>query len=58
MDDDEIEKKEKDIEVVTGTGNDLNISPVYNHVKMDKNEYNKTKEKDKKIVIPKRNSNK
>ena len=46
---DNIEKK--DIEVVTGNGDNLNISPVYNHVKIDKPERNK--HKDKKIIIPK-----
>lgn len=42
-------KKNKDIEIVTGDGKNLDISPVYDHIKIDKPE----KDKKKKIVIPK-----
>ncbi len=49
------EKNEKDIEVITGDGENLNISPVYNHVKVDKPDINR--KKDKKIIIPKSNNN-
>ena len=48
----EEEKKKKDIEVVQGNGSDLNISPVYNHIKMDKTDNNTNKKE--KIVIPKK----
>ena len=38
----------KKIEIVSGTGKDLNISPVYDHVNV-----NKSQEKPKNIIIPK-----
>lgn len=43
------ENKEKKIEVVTGNGN-LDISPVYDHIDIQKPKNEKTK---KEIVIPK-----
>ena len=43
------EKKNKKIQVVSG-GNDLNISPVYDHIDIEKPKDEKEK---KKIVIPK-----
>lgn len=43
------EKKHKKIEVVSG-GNNLNISPVYDHIDIEKPKENKEK---KNIVIPK-----
>lgn len=43
------EKKNKKIEVVSG-GNDLNISPVYDHIDIEKPKENKEK---KNVVIPK-----
>ena len=51
MDENE-EKKKADIEVVNGTGENLNISPVYDHIKVDKPN-NKTDKKGK-IVVPKK----
>lgn len=42
--------EEKDIEVISGTGQELDISPVYDHIKMDKHP---NVNKDKEIVIPK-----
>ncbi len=50
-DDNEIEKKNIDIEVITGDGKNLNISPVYNHVKVDKPDIKRNKKKD--IIVPK-----
>ena len=47
--------KNNDIEVVTGNGSDLDISPVYDHIKIDKP--STTKDKKKEIVVPKSNSN-
>ena len=44
-------RKNKDLEVVHGDGKDLNISPVENHIKIDRP--NKPNNKDKKIIIPK-----
>ena len=41
---------ELEIEVVSGTGEELNISPVYDHIKLDKIT---NVNKDKEIVIPK-----
>lgn len=43
------ENKEKKIEIVTGDGN-LDISPVYDHINIEKPKDEKTK---KEIVIPK-----
>lgn len=43
----------KKIEIVSGTGKDLNISPVYDHVNV-----NKSQEKPKNIIIPKSHSEK
>ncbi len=54
MDEDEEEKK-KDIEVVHGDGKDLDISPVYDHIILDKPEPNTNK--DEKIVIPEKKKN-
>ena len=51
MSDEKIEKKEKkEIEVIAGNGKDLNISTVYDHIKIDKNQETDTKKKN--IVIP------
>ncbi len=44
-----MEKENKKIEIVSGNGKDLNISPVYNHIDIEKPK--KEKEK-KKIIIP------
>ena len=55
FDDEETEKENIDIEIVTGDGKNLEISPVYDHVKIDKHEH---KDKNTKIIIPKeKNSN-
>ena len=43
------EEKNNDIEIVTGNGSELNISHVYDHIKMDKPNKN---EKKQKIIIP------
>lgn len=45
------EEKKKEIEIVTGDGKDLDISPVYDHIKLDKPD--KEQAKKQKIVIPK-----
>ncbi len=47
MDEDE---KNKDIDVVTGDGTEIEISPVYDHIILDKPE---KKEKKEQIIIPK-----
>jgi len=44
-------KKKKDIEVVSGTGENLDISPVYTHIPISKPKIEKKTEK--KIVVPK-----
>lgn len=46
-------EEQKKIEIVSGTGKDLNISPVYDHVNV-----NKSQEKPKNIIIPKSHSEK
>ena len=43
------DEKNKDIEVVSGGANDLNISPVYDHINIEKPKDSKKK---KKIIIP------
>ena len=52
----ENEEEKREIKVVTGDGNDLNISPVYDHIKSDIVPDNDGKKKD--IVIPKSSSDK
>ena len=53
MDEDE---KNKDIDVVSGDGTEIEISPVYDHIILDKPE---KKDKKEQIIIPKEiNSNK
>ena len=47
---DKNEEEKKDIDVVSGDGSEIDISPVYDHVILDKP--NK-KEKKEQIVIPK-----
>jgi len=44
--------EKKEIKVVTGNGKDLDISPVYDHIKINKPN---SREKKKDIVIPKSN---
>lgn len=39
----------KKIEIVSGNGKDLNISPVYDHINIEKP---KEKKEEKKIIIP------
>lgn len=45
-----LKKEQKDIKIITGTGEDLDISPVYDHIKMDKPK----KDTNKKIIVPKK----
>ena len=47
---DENEEEKRDIDVVSGDGSEIDISPVYDHVILDKP--NK-KEKKEQIIIPK-----
>ncbi len=44
-----MEKDSKKIEIVSGDGTDLNISPVYDHIDIEKPKEEKEK---KKIIIP------
>ena len=44
-----MEKDNKKIEIVSGNGKDLNISPVYDHIDIEKP---KEKKEKKKIIIP------
>ena len=50
----EEKKKNKDIEIVTGDRSDLNISHVYDHITLEKQE----KKNNEEIVIPKEKKNK
>ena len=50
------EEEKKEIEVISGDGKDLNISPVYEHIKSDNVPNSDNKKKD--IVIPKGKSDK
>lgn len=43
--------KDKDFAIVSGNKNDLNISPVYDNIDIEKPKENKNK-KNKKIIIP------
>ena len=52
----ENEEEKREIKVVTGDGNDLNISPVYDHIKSYIVPDNDGKKKE--IVIPKSSSDK
>ncbi len=45
-----MKKDSKKIEIVSGNGKDLNISPVYDHIDIEKPKEDKEK---KKIIIPK-----
>ena len=47
---DENEEEKRDIDVISGDGSEIDISPVYDHVILDKP---KKKKKKDKIVIPK-----
>lgn len=49
------EDKNNEIEIINGDGSDLNISPVYDHIKSGKPKCND--EKPKNIVIPKEQKN-
>ena len=44
-----MKKDNKKIEIVSGNGKDLNISPVYDHIDIEKPKEEKEK---KKIIIP------
>ena len=44
------DEKDKDIDVISGDGTEIKISPVYDHIILDKPE---KKDKKEKIVIPK-----
>lgn len=52
----ENKKQKKEIQVVNGDGTDLNISPVYDHIKSSNNPSNNKKKED--IVIPKSSTDK
>ncbi len=47
---DENEEEKRNIDVISGDGSEIDISPVYDHVILDKPNKNEKKEK---IVIPK-----
>ena len=54
------EKENKKIEIVEGTGKDLDISTVYDHIKTNKDDINENdnSENKKNIIIPKSSSDK
>lgn len=47
---DENEEEKRDIDVISGDGSEIEISPVYDHVILDKPNKNEKKEQ---IIIPK-----
>ena len=55
MEEIKMSEKKKEIKVVTGNGKDLEISPVYDHIKLNQPS---SREKKKNVVIPKSNKNK
>ena len=52
IDENEEKRVKKDIEVITGDGDNLEISPVYSHIKIDKPYVNRNR--NKQIIIPKK----
>ena len=48
--DDNKRKSKKEYEVVTGNGKDLDISPVYDHIKIGENSH---KNNNKKVIVTK-----
>ncbi len=50
IDENEEKRVKKDIEVITGDGDNLEISPVYSHIKIDKPDVNRNR--NKQIIIP------
>lgn len=48
----DIKNEKKEIEVVTGNGQDLEFSPVYEHLNVAKPKPKDEKDKKKKIIIP------
>ncbi len=54
VEDNEKNNNNIDIEVVSGNGKNLKISPVYDHIKVDKPSTSKDKnKKNKPIIVPK-----
>lgn len=49
---DDIENEKKEIEVITGDGTELDVSPVFEHLKAVKPKTKDESEKKKKIIIP------
>lgn len=47
-----IDDENKEIEIVTGDGTDLDVSPVYNHLNVVKPKPKDENDKNKKIIIP------
>ena len=50
FDENEEKRVKKNIEVITGDGDNLEISPVYSHIKIDKPDV--TRNRNKQIIIP------
>lgn len=55
MSDNSIEQEKKQMEIIEGNGKNLDISPVYDHLIVDKPT---TSERKKQIIIPKEKKNK
>ncbi len=47
------DEPKKEIEIITGDGSEISISPVYDHIKLDKDDEKKKKDPNEKIIIPK-----
>lgn len=48
----EVQNEKKELEVVTGDGSEIEVSPVYEHLNVLKPKTNNESEKKKKIIIP------
>lgn len=47
------DEPKKEIEVITGNGSEIEISPVYDHIILDNDDEKKEKDPNEKIIIPK-----
>lgn len=53
----DIEDEKKEIEIVSGDGSELDVSPVYEHLNAVKPKTKDENDKDRKIIIPESTNN-